>query len=296
MRTDCSVPGKIRLLGSAIVSRSSPGTESRSLAERLLLAERERDRALERLETERRSLEAARETDRRKDEFLAMLSHELRSPLAPIRTALHLIRAKVDGKLDREIALIDRQVSHLTRLVDDLLDLSRVASGKIQLEREPLDLTSVIAKAIDLAGPLIEQRRHRLVVDVAHHAALKGDATRLAQVFGNILTNAAKYTDAGGRIEIIARLTGRSVEVTIRDNGVGIPPEVLPYVFDRFVQAQQSPERTQGGLGVGLALVKSLVELHGGAVSGHSDGPGCGSAFRVVLPLAGIDAPPVRHD
>lgn len=231
---------------------------------------------------------AARDADRRKDEFLAVLGHELRNPLAPIATALHLIRLKTSTGIEREIALIDRQVGHLTRLVDDLLDLSRITRGKVRLNRETIDLESVVAKAIELAGPLIEQRGHRLTVRVAAGLAVEGDPVRLAQVFANLLTNAAKYTDDGGRIEIDARTLEEAgaVRVTVHDDGIGIAPDLLGRIFEQFVQDEQSKDRAQGGLGIGLALVRSLTELHGGSVAAASDGPGRGSTFTVTLPRA----------
>jgi signal transduction histidine kinase/ActR/RegA family two-component response regulator len=236
----------------------------------------------------RRRLEVARSkaesSDRAKDEFLAMLGHELRNPLSPIVTALELMKIK-GGAASRERQVIERQVNHLLRLVDDLLDVSRVARGKIALRRETLDLSQVVAKAVEMADPLLEQRAHRLEIDVPPGLRLSGDAIRLAQVFANLLSNAAKYTDAGGHISIEARTSGGRVQVSVSDDGVGIAPELLPRVFDMFVQGHRSVDRGQGGMGLGLALVRNLVKLHGGNVTVHSPGVGRGSQFTVELPL-----------
>jgi signal transduction histidine kinase len=229
----------------------------------------------------------AESANRAKDEFLAMLGHELRNPLAPLVTALELMRMRGDDKFERERAVIGRQVQHLSRLVDDLLDVSRITRGKIELRRERITLFDVINKAVEQTSPLFDERRHHLAVNVPSDLLIHGDATRLAQVFGNLLSNAAKYTPRGGRVEVTARgLPGELVCVTVRDDGIGIPPSILPHVFDLFVQAPQSSERPAGGLGLGLTIVRSLVELHSGTVSVASEGPGRGTEFTVVLPSA----------
>jgi signal transduction histidine kinase/CheY-like chemotaxis protein len=241
-----------------------------------------------------RHLEAASQA---KDDFLALLGHELRNPIAPIASALDLIRARTPA-LSHEHEIIERHVTHLTRLVDDLLDVSRVACGKLELRREAVAIGDVIAKATEMAGPLVERRGHRLVVEQPREPiAWFGDPMRLAQVVSNLLTNAARYTDPGGEIRLtVARVAAPapSIEISVTDNGSGIPPELMPRIFDRFVQGQGVPERSHGGLGIGLMLVKSLVELHGGKVAAHSDGLGRGSRFVVALPLEGEAADAAR--
>ena len=228
------------------------------------------------------------EANRAKDEFLAMLGHELRNPLAPITTALHLMRMRAGDVAARERAVIERQVKHLAQLVDDLLDVSRITRGKVELKRERLEIVEVVAKAIELSSPLLEQRRHHLTVDVAPRGlVVDGDATRLAQVLSNLMTNAAKYTESGGQITVEAERRGREVEIRVRDNGIGIAPDVLPRVFEFFVQDRQALDRAQGGLGLGLAIVRNLVTMHGGTVSARSEGIGRGSEFTVRLPAAG---------
>ncbi|MGE5813770.1 MAG: response regulator, partial [Acidobacteriota bacterium] len=231
----------------------------------------------------RRDAEAA---NRAKDEFLAMLGHELRNPLAPILTALQLMRLRDSGS-ERERAIIERQVTHVVRLVDDLLDVSRITRGKLTLQKQRVTLAAITAKAIEMASPLIEQRQHLLSVDVPRTGCeVFGDAARLAQVLANLLNNAAKYTEPGGRIWLSASAEGDQVTVSVRDSGIGIAPESLASIFDIFAQGRQALDRAQGGLGLGLAIVKSLVALHGGSVWARSDGPGTGSEFVVRLPLA----------
>jgi CheY-like chemotaxis protein len=214
-----------------------------------------------------------------------MLGHELRNPLSPIVMALQLMRLRGDKKSVKEQEIIDRQVKHLTRLVDDLLDVSRVARGKIELARKPLQLADVIIRAVEMASPLLEVRRHQLTVSVPHRGLMVlADETRLGQVFANLLTNAAKYTDPGGAITIAAERVENELVVRVRDNGIGIAPDLLPRVFDLFVQGEQTSERSRGGLGLGLTLVRRLIELQGGSVRAHSDGLGEGSEFTVRLP------------
>ncbi|HJT76464.1 MAG TPA: PAS domain S-box protein, partial [Gemmataceae bacterium] len=228
--------------------------------------------------------EALEEADRRKDEFLAMLAHELRNPLAPIRTAAQVIRllGTADPNVRRSTEMIERQAQHLTRLVDDLLDVNRITSGKIQLRKEAVDLAAVVARAVETVRPLLDARKHELTVALPPEAVrLEADATRLAQVVGNLLTNAAKYTAAGGHVWLSAGREGGEVVLRVRDTGVGIPPAMLGKVFDLFAQLDRSLARSEGGLGLGLTLVKNLVELHGGTVEAHSEGPGKGSEFVV---------------
>jgi signal transduction histidine kinase len=226
---------------------------------------------------------AAEAASRAKDEFLAMLGHELRNPLAPITTALHLMKLKEPNALVREREIIARQASHLVKLVDDLLDVARVARGKVSLNRTRVPLHDVIARAVETASPLFEQKRHVLEVDVpTKDLDVDADAIRLGQVFANLLTNAAKYTEPGGRILVHAERNDDVVVVRIEDNGVGIPPDQRPHLFDAFFQGPRAPDRAQGGLGLGLALVKSFVTLHGGSVSASSR-EGGGSVFEVHL-------------
>jgi PAS domain S-box-containing protein len=228
------------------------------------------------------------ESDRRKDEFLAMLAHELRNPLAPIRNAVQIIRLKgsAEPMVGQAREMIERQVDHLVRLVDDLLDVSRITRGKINLRREPVELAQIIAAAVESSRPLIDARFHELQVE-APAAALRveGDLTRLSQVVSNLLTNSAKYTPEGGHIWLIVQEEKGLGVIRVRDDGVGIAPELLPKVFDLFTQAERTLDRSQGGLGIGLTLVKKLTEMHGGTVEAHSEGAGKGSEFVVRLPL-----------
>lgn len=229
-----------------------------------------------------------KEADRRKDEFLATLAHELRNPLAPLRNAVQLLRAK--GPDEPELRwgrdVIDRQVEHLTRLIDDLMDVSRISRNKLELRKERVELIDVINGAVESSRPLIEQCGHDLTIVLpAEPVYLTADLVRLAQAFLNLLTNAAKYTERGGRISLIAERANDYVTVRVKDTGVGIPPEKLPRLFEIFYQVDQTLERSQGGLGIGLSLVKQLVELHGGTVEAYSDGIGCGSEFVVRLPV-----------
>lgn len=219
-----------------------------------------------------------------KDEFLAMLGHELRNPLAPITTALQLMRLRKGGDTSREQEVIARQVAHLSRLVDDLLDISRVARGRIELRREVVALRQVVEKAVETASPLLEQRHHHLDVAVSRTLRVHGDPVRLAQVVANLVTNAAKYTEPGGHLRVSAERSGASITLYVEDDGVGIAPELLPHIFDMFVQGRTTLHRSEGGLGIGLSLVKNLVLLHGGSVRAESAGPGQGSRFCVTLP------------
>ena len=238
-----------------------------------------------------RLLQAAEAANRAKDEFLAMLGHELRNPLAPIVTAISLMKLR-SPQPSRERDVIERQTRHLVRLVDDLLDVSRVVRGKIDLHPRPLLLHEVLSKAVELASPAIEKADHHLHLDLADDLWLSGDEIRLTQVFSNLLTNAAKYTPAGGHLSVRARRVEGELMVTVKDDGIGIEAELLPQVFDLFVQGRRGIDRSEGGLGLGLALVRTLTELHGGQVSAFSDGRGQGSEFTVSLP--GMEAPPSR--
>lgn len=228
--------------------------------------------------------EALRESDRRKDQFLAMLSHELRNPLAPIVTALQLmsLRGYEQGREERSI--IERHAQHMVRLVDDLLDVSKLAQGKVELRKQTIGVASFVAKAIEATAPLIEKMRHELHVDVPADLMVHGDEVRLVQVVSNLLTNAARYTPQAGRISVLARAEGAEVVLQVLDNGCGISAELLPRVFEMFVQGPRTFDRSEGGLGLGLALVASLTELHGGKVFAHSAGAGLGSELIVRLP------------
>jgi PAS domain S-box-containing protein len=236
----------------------------------------------------RRVEEALRDADRRKDEFIATLSHELRNPLAPIRNGLQVLR--ITGgqgpSAERAQEMMERQVEHLVRLVDDLLEVSRVSHGKIELRKERLDLAVVVDRAIDLNRELIDAAGVLLRVAPPDAPVLvDADPVRLAQIFGNLLNNAVNYTDRGGHIEVAVRRVADAAIVTVADTGVGIPKKMLPHVFDLFVQVDRTPGRDMGGLGIGLSLVRSLVELHGGEVEAHSEGEARGSRFVVRLPL-----------
>jgi signal transduction histidine kinase len=239
------------------------------------------------LASARRDAEAA---NRAKDEFLAMLGHELRNPLAPILTALQLMRLRGIEGAERERAIIERQVTHMVGLVDDLLDVSRITRGKVQLKRSRVDLADLVAKAIEMTGPAIEERRHTLRVEVSKGLLVDGDPARLSQVIANLLTNAAKYTDPGGRIQVLGGVHEGHALIRVIDTGIGIAPEMLTRVFDLFSQERQNIDRSQGGLGLGLAIVRSLVQAHGGSVSARSEGDGKGSEFQFRIPLARQEA------
>ncbi len=244
----------------------------------------ERTRLFAAAQSARQQAETANRT---KDEFLAMLGHELRNPLAPIVTALRLMTLRNPEAHQTERRVIERQVTHLTRLVDDLLDVSRFARGKVQIKRELIDLRDAVNRALEMVQPLMDQRAARLRIDLPQEPVfVSGDQVRLAQVFSNLLNNAAKFTPPAGRIAVTLYADETSAHLTVEDSGAGIPPELLPRVFELFVQGQQALDRQAGGLGLGLAIVKTLVELHGGTVSATSDGEGRGSRFTVHLPRA----------
>jgi PAS domain S-box-containing protein len=252
-----------------------------------------------RLEGElRHRLDELAETDRHKDEFLAMLSHELRNPLAPIRNAVQILGLipSPEPTLAWSRDVIGRQVQHLTRLVDDLLDVSRITRNMIQLRKEPVALATIVARAVEAVRPLLDARKHELTVRVPSELILlEADPVRLTQVLVNLLSNAAKYTDESGLVTLTVERQGSETMLRVRDTGIGIPPELLPKVFDLFTQADRSLDRSQGGLGIGLTLVRRLVELHGGTVRAFSEGPGKGSEFVVRLPVLDA-APPVPHE
>jgi signal transduction histidine kinase/CheY-like chemotaxis protein len=231
----------------------------------------------------RREAEAA---SRAKDEFLALLGHELRNPLAPIVTALSLMKLRRGADHERERALIERQVHHLVRLVDDLLDVARITKGAVELVRAPVSLAKAVSQAAEAAQPLLEDRGHRLSLDLAEELVVDADIHRLVQVIANLLTNAAKYRPDAGHIALSVRGDSKYARIIVRDNGVGMPADLLPHVFDMFVQGERTPDRAEGGLGLGLAVVKNLVERHGGRVAAASEGPGKGSTFTVWWPLA----------
>jgi len=256
-------------------------TDRRRAEDARAVADREREEALT----------LAESASRAKDDFLAMLGHELRNPLAPIVTALDLMKLRGSTTTGREEQIIERQVEHLVRLVNDLLDVSRITRGKVALDCRAIDLDAAIEKAVEMAAPLIGQRHHRFEMDVAADLRLYADADRLAQVIANLMTNAARYTPPGGVISLRAERDGDDVLVTVADDGIGIEPALLPHVFDLFVQGQRSMARAEGGLGIGLTLVRNLVRLHGGTVHARSAGRDCGSEFVVRLPLIPDDSP-----
>lgn len=237
--------------------------------------------------------EALKEADRRKDEFLATLAHELRNPLAPLRHGLDILRRAPGSAAAADVqATMDRQLTHLVRLIDDLLDVSRVSQGKIELRKERIEVADVFRSALESSRPLIDSARHSLTVDLPSEPIwLDADLTRLAQVVGNLLNNAAKYTPPEGRIRLSAETRGDSAVIVVSDNGIGIPPHMQSKVFQLFAQVDNHLDRARGGLGIGLALVEQLVTMHGGSVDATSGGSGQGSAFTVRLPLAADVAP-----
>jgi PAS domain S-box-containing protein len=241
-----------------------------------------------------------KEADRRKDEFLAMLAHELRNPLAPIRNALHIM--KMPGATGEDIEnarqMTERQVQYMVRLVDDLLDVSRIMRGRIELRKEPIELASVLARAIETAQPMIDARGQQLVVSISPDDPLRleADPTRLTQVVANLLHNAAKFSEHSGRIWLTAERQGKEALVRVRDEGAGIRAELLPHVFELFVQGERSLDRSQGGLGIGLTVVQRLIALHGGTITAHSEGPGKGSEFIIRLPGLAEPAKPAQRD
>jgi len=238
---------------------------------------------------QRKMQDALTESDRRKDEFLATLAHELRNPLAPVRNAIHILRARMPPTPELQWArdVIDRQVTQMTRLIDDLMDVARITRGTFELRRHRAGLHEVIRVAVETSRPVIDASRHELTVRLPSEPVyLDADVIRLAQVFSNLLNNAAKYTPSGGRIAVTAERDADTVSLAVQDSGVGIPPPMLAQVFEPFTQLDRSLERAQGGLGIGLALAKRLVGMHGGSIEAYSEGPGKGSRFVVRLPIS----------
>jgi signal transduction histidine kinase len=236
----------------------------------------------------KRAEEGLRAADRHKDQFLAMLAHELRNPLGALRNAVEVMQ--LHGTDDREVqwacGVTERQLQQLTRLVDDLLDVSRISQGKISLELEPVDMAAVVARAVEICRPLIDAHKHGLHVSLPEQAVrVRGDLTRLTQILSNLLNNAAKYTEEGGRIGLTVESSGGEAVLRVRDTGVGIAADMLPHIFEMFTQVQGSVSRSEGGLGIGLTLVRGLVEMHGGTVAAQSEGHGQGSEFVLRLPL-----------
>jgi signal transduction histidine kinase/ActR/RegA family two-component response regulator len=266
---------------------------------------RHRDGALHKLEKNLRDQAAAlQEADRRKNEFLAILAHELRNPLAPILTSVEVLKllGPADANIEKARDIVERQIKQMVRLVDDLLDLTRIAQGKIELRRTTFDLAAAVAEAITTTTPLFEAQQHHLSVSMpTEPLRMEGDQARIVQVLVNLLNNAAKYTDKNGRVQLTVARADGEVVLTVTDNGVGIEKEMLGRVFDLFTQVDSSRDRSRGGLGIGLTLVRQLVELHGGRVAVQSDGPGHGSEFAVRLPAAALapastSADPIQPD
>jgi len=268
--------GEVRhLFGSAVPLRDATGTPRGAVGAYVDV-------------TRLKQVEAAlREADRRKDEFLALLSHELRNPLAPILTAAQILKFRADPEAHEDLDVIIRQARHLVRLVDDLLDVSRVTRGRVVLTKQRIELSIIVGRAIEATGHLFESRRHRLEVSVPPEGlAVEADEVRLTQVLNNILSNAAHFTPAGGTIRIVGAREGDHAVLRVRDTGVGIDPALLPNVFEMFMQGERGRARTEGGLGLGLSLVRALTEQHGGTVTAHSEGLGRGSEFSIRLPAA----------
>lgn len=288
------IPAVPRVLGMRSPEELEREIAARERAEAALRKAHEglEHRVEERTEELGRANAALRDADRRKDEFLAMLGHELRNPLAAIRNGLHILHlTKGNGAIKAQIQeMLDKQTNNLTRMVDDLLDVSRITRGKIQLRKEKVELAAAISHATESVRPLIEAQRHRLTLTLPPRPVyLQADPTRLEQVLVNLLNNAAKYTKQGGFITLAAERTNGEVLIRVRDTGVGMSAELLSKVFDLFTQSERSLDRSQGGLGIGLTLVKKLVEMHGGSVTAHSDGPERGSEFIVCLPALHLD-------
>lgn len=291
LRSDASPAVKAlygRLSNVTVIDRP---TSIRTLANAIQAALRARRRQYEirdRIAALERAEQALRDADRRKDQFLATLAHELRNPLAPIRNAAYLLAnvPLTPERLAECAAMIARQSRSMAMLLDDLLDVARITNGKLELKFSPVSLQAIVDSAVEAVAPLVASRRHRLVVDVVDpRAFVQADLLRLSQVLTNVLTNAAKYTDAGGNIELTARAVGRDAEFVVRDDGVGIDRKVLPYLFEMFNQAADTLDRSQGGLGIGLSLARSLIEMHGGQITAASEGKGHGAVFRLTLPL-----------
>ncbi len=266
----------------ALANASAIAIANVELVGTLVHARREAERARDVAEA---ACERAEAASRVREEFLAMLGHELRNPLAPIVTALQIL-AQRGACTDREHAVIERQVKHLVRLVDDLLDVSRITRGRIALRMERVDIASVVERAAEEARTMLDARKHHFEVDVAPDLAVDGDSDRLVQVVSNLLTNAAKYTPESGHLRLSAEGRGGQVVLRVEDDGIGISPELLPRIFDTFVQAEQASDRREGGLGLGLSLVRNIVAIHGGSVEAESAGLGLGSLFTIRLQRA----------
>ena len=295
MSDDGEVLGTFALYGHAVGEPRPSHLRLVQMATHIAKIAIERHLADEALKQHAAQLVAA---NQRKDEFIAMLAHELRNPLAPIVMALELMRLGGDdpaivGKY-REV--MERQVRHLTRLIDDLLDISRISAGRLELEKQPHRLQSIVEAAVENARVLIDGRRHTLEVDLQPGCVAHVDEVRVTQVLANLLLNAARYTPPGGQIRLAARADEHELLIEVQDNGIGITPEQLPYVFDMFSQLRSASDRTQGGLGIGLALSRGLVELHGGHLDASSAGLGGGATFRVHLPPAAADSRPASLD
>jgi signal transduction histidine kinase len=284
------------LLGNVTVLERPMRVAALVSAVRSALRARQRQYQIRDHLTERkRAEEALRDSDRRKDEYLAILAHELRNPLAPIRNALQILQMtqRNDTAAEHVAEIMGRQVNLMVRLVDDLLEVSRISSGKIDLRSAPVDVAAVVHSAIETSRPLIEAGGHRLVIEIpAVPLTLEGDFVRLTQVVANLLNNAAKYSDPGGEIRVCVGRDADAVTISVRDEGRGIPPEMLPRVFELFVQLDRDNRWAQGGLGIGLTLAKTLAELHGGTVDARSAGRGRGSEFIVRLPLGNARVAP----
>jgi signal transduction histidine kinase len=287
LRSYMGVPLSVRGKVLGVITFIAAETGRRYDAGDLAVAEDLAHRAAVAIENARLYQEV-READRRKDEFLAILGHELRNPLAPISNALHVLKlpAASGRVVEQAREMMERQVQHMVRLVDDLLDVSRIVRGKVELRKEPVELSTVVARAIETSQPLVEAEGHELTVALPPEPLrVSGDLVRLAQVVGNLLNNAARYTERGGRIRVECERVADRAVLRVRDTGVGIAPEALPRIWDMFVQAERRTKGSHGGMGIGLALVKGLVDLHGGTVEARSEGPGKGSEFAVTLPL-----------
>jgi len=298
-RTDAQSPGIGKILSALTnVTLLDRPTSARTLLSAVQAALRGRDRQYhtrDQLEALHRTEEALRmreqqlsTADRRKDEFLAMLAHELRNPMAPIRNAGELLARILpdESRMQSAVAIVRRQITHLSRLVDDLLDVSRITQGRIELQRHPVDLNTVVAQAMESVEPLMRSKRHQVAVtSPSKQLCVNGDSARLVQCVSNILTNSAKYTDDGGKIRVELGEENSQAVLSVVDNGVGISQELLPQIFDLFVQSDRSLDRALGGMGIGLSVVKQLIEMHGGTVEARSRGPGAGATFEVRLPL-----------
>jgi two-component system, sensor histidine kinase len=279
----------MKTLGNVtLVERPTRVTALVSTVQSALRARTRQYQARDHLVEQQRAAQALQRADQSKDEFLAILAHELRNPLAPIRNSLQILQMTIchDPTAARVCEMMERQVNHMVRLVDDLMEVSRITRGLIELRKIDTELATIIRGAIETSNPLIEAKQHQLAISLPPEPIrLHGDEIRLEQVFANLLNNAAKYTDPGGQIWLTARPVGNEVVVTVRDNGIGLLPEMRSMVFEMFMQADRSTNRSQGGLGIGLTLVKNLVELHGGTIEVASGGKGQGSEFVVRLPM-----------